>query len=93
MREDVITHYLFIWFACETILLFCLTGVLHVYGDKQTALKAVMAMKGSRFKAFCNRKDAENFAKGLSEGVLTPRKNPADKLQTSTGRLFHPECY
>ncbi|XP_046717765.1 ankyrin repeat and LEM domain-containing protein 2 isoform X1 [Silurus meridionalis] len=55
-------------------------GVQHVFTDKQKALKAVMAMKGARFKGFYNRKDAENFAKGLYDGSVTSSKNLADKL-------------
>ncbi|XP_017345353.1 ankyrin repeat and LEM domain-containing protein 2 isoform X2 [Ictalurus punctatus] len=55
-------------------------GFLHVYGDKQKALKAVMTMKGARFKGFYNRKDAEDFAKGVYDGGVTPSKNSADKL-------------
>ncbi|XP_053332289.1 ankyrin repeat and LEM domain-containing protein 2 isoform X1 [Clarias gariepinus] len=54
-------------------------GFLHVYGDKQKALKVATAMKGARFKAFCNRKDAEDFAKGLYDGGVTPSKDSADK--------------
>ncbi|XP_060752103.1 ankyrin repeat and LEM domain-containing protein 2 isoform X1 [Tachysurus vachellii] len=54
-------------------------GVIHVYDNKQKALKAVMTMKGSRFKAFYNRNDAENFAKGLCDGAVTPSKNSPDK--------------
>lgn len=81
--EDVLTNDPFIW-------LFFLTGVLHVYGDKQKALEAVMTMKGSRFKAFHNREDAENFAKGLNDGGVTPSKNSGPKLcTTSAGGFIH----
>lgn len=67
-----------------------LTGFLHVYGDKQKALKAVMTMKGARFKGFYNRKDAEDFAKGVYDGGVTPSKNSADKLLvTFTGGFVH----
>lgn len=71
--------------------LFFLTDVIHVYNNKQNALKAVMTMKGARFKAFYNREDAENFAKGLYDGgSTTPSKNSSDKLHaTSTGTLIY----
>lgn len=75
--------------------MFFLTGVIHVYDNKQKALKAVMTMKGSRFKAFYNRNDAENFAKGLCDGAMTPSKNSSDKHHaTFTGGFIpqtHPE--
>ncbi|KAK3522232.1 hypothetical protein QTP70_034129 [Hemibagrus guttatus] len=54
-------------------------GFIHVYDDKHKALKAVMMMKGARFKAFYNRNDAESFAKGLCDGAVTPSKNSSDK--------------
>ncbi|XP_034168686.2 ankyrin repeat and LEM domain-containing protein 2 isoform X1 [Pangasianodon hypophthalmus] len=59
-------------------------GFLRVYDDKQKALKAVMTMKGARFKAFYSREDAENFAKGLHDGGATPSKNSADKLHATS---------
>ncbi|KAF5906917.1 ankyrin repeat and LEM domain-containing protein 2, partial [Clarias magur] len=58
-------------------------GFPHVYTDKQKALKAATAMKGARFKAFCNRKDAEDFAKGLYDGGVTPSKGSSDKPHTT----------
>lgn len=73
--------------------MFFLTGFLHVYDDRQKALKAVMKIKGARFKAFHNRMDAENFSKGLSDGGGTPSKNSTDKLQvTSPGGFIHLVC-
>ncbi|MCJ8742282.1 hypothetical protein PDJAM_G00080190 [Pangasius djambal] len=59
-------------------------GFLRVYDDKQKALKAVMTMKGARFKAFYSREDAENFAKGLHDGGATPSKNSADKVHATS---------
>ncbi|XP_016311820.1 ankyrin repeat and LEM domain-containing protein 2 isoform X2 [Sinocyclocheilus anshuiensis] len=47
-------------------------GSLHVYGDKMKALKAVMKLKGARFKAFARKEDAENFAKGFCVSQLKP---------------------
>ncbi|XP_061673914.1 ankyrin repeat and LEM domain-containing protein 2 isoform X2 [Syngnathoides biaculeatus] len=46
----------------------------HVYTDKKDALQAVKGMKGARFKAFSNREDAENFAKGMSDYIPSPNK-------------------
>ncbi|XP_076876708.1 ankyrin repeat and LEM domain-containing protein 2 [Brachyhypopomus gauderio] len=59
-------------------------GSLHVYTDKQKALKAVTKMKGARFKAFSNREDAERFAKGICDGGLSPQTHSADKPHTSS---------
>lgn len=72
------------------MILFILTGFIHVYDDKQKALKAVITMKGARFKAFHNRNDAESFAKGLCDGAVTPSKNSSDKQHaTLTGGFIH----
>lgn len=68
--------------------MFILSGFLHVYGDKQKALKVATAMKGARFKAFCNRKDAEDFAKGLYDGGVTPSKDSGDKPQATFTDMF-----
>ncbi|KAK1800799.1 hypothetical protein P4O66_005980, partial [Electrophorus voltai] len=65
-------------------------GCLHVYTDKQKALKAVTKMKGARFKDFSNREDAESFAKGICDGGLSPQTHSADKSPTSpAGRPDH----
>lgn len=65
---------------------------IHVYEDKKEALQAVKMMKGSRFKAFSSREDAEKFARdGLylseSETVNKERansyKNPRTQDLTS----------
>ncbi|XP_016115387.1 ankyrin repeat and LEM domain-containing protein 2 [Sinocyclocheilus grahami] len=60
-------------------------GSLHVYGDKMKALKAVMKLKGARFKAFARKEDAENFAKGLcvSQLKLSPEKTSAERSVSS----------
>ncbi|XP_010897237.2 ankyrin repeat and LEM domain-containing protein 2 [Esox lucius] len=40
---------------------------VHVFVDRKKALKAMMTMNGSRFKAFSTREEAEKFSKGFSE--------------------------
>ncbi|KAJ6656514.1 hypothetical protein lerEdw1_003639 [Lerista edwardsae] len=47
---------------------------VHVYEDKKEALQAVKMIKGSRFKAFSNREDAEKFAKGICDYFPSPNK-------------------
>ncbi|KAM6423048.1 ankyrin repeat and LEM domain-containing protein 2 isoform 2-T2 [Liasis olivaceus] len=48
---------------------------VHVYEDKKEALQAVKMIKGSRFKAFSNREDAEKFAKGICDYFPSPNKS------------------
>ncbi|NWR55800.1 ANKL2 protein, partial [Bucorvus abyssinicus] len=48
---------------------------IHVYEDKREALQAVKMIKGSRFKAFSNREDAEKFAKGICDYFPSPSKS------------------
>ncbi|NXA08421.1 ANKL2 protein, partial [Sapayoa aenigma] len=48
---------------------------IHVYEDKKEALQAVKMIKGSRFKAFTNREDAEKFAKGICDYFPSPSKS------------------
>ncbi|XP_041058902.1 ankyrin repeat and LEM domain-containing protein 2 [Carcharodon carcharias] len=50
---------------------------VHVYLDKKEALQAVKLMKGSRFKAFTNREDAEKFARGICDYYPSPSKSSA----------------
>ncbi|KAL0965666.1 hypothetical protein UPYG_G00284170 [Umbra pygmaea] len=40
---------------------------VHVYVDRKKALRAMMTMKGSRFKPFSTREEAEHFSRGLDE--------------------------
>ncbi|XP_036907712.1 ankyrin repeat and LEM domain-containing protein 2 isoform X3 [Sturnira hondurensis] len=47
---------------------------IHVYQDKKEALQAVKMIKGSRFKAFSSREDAEKFARGICDYVPSPSK-------------------
>ncbi|XP_063171918.1 ankyrin repeat and LEM domain-containing protein 2 [Candoia aspera] len=48
---------------------------VHVYEDKKEALQAVKMIKGSRFKAFSNREDAEKFARGICDYFPSPNKS------------------
>ncbi|XP_060105264.1 ankyrin repeat and LEM domain-containing protein 2 isoform X2 [Heteronotia binoei] len=48
---------------------------VHVYEDKKEALQTVKMIKGSRFKAFSNREDAEKFAKGICDYFPSPTKS------------------
>ncbi|XP_059850623.1 ankyrin repeat and LEM domain-containing protein 2 isoform X1 [Hypanus sabinus] len=50
---------------------------VHVYLDKKEALQAVKMMKGSRFKAFTNKEEAEKFAKGICDYYPSPTKSSA----------------
>ncbi|XP_037016881.2 ankyrin repeat and LEM domain-containing protein 2 isoform X2 [Artibeus jamaicensis] len=47
---------------------------IHVYQDKKEALQAVKMIKGSRFKAFSSREDAEKFARGICDYFPSPSK-------------------
>ncbi|XP_054551423.1 ankyrin repeat and LEM domain-containing protein 2 isoform X2 [Talpa occidentalis] len=50
---------------------------IHVYEDKKEALQAVKMMKGSRFKAYSSREDAEKFARGIFDYFPSPNKTSA----------------
>ncbi|XP_056096736.1 ankyrin repeat and LEM domain-containing protein 2 [Rhinichthys klamathensis goyatoka] len=50
-----------------------------VYAEKTKALKAVMKLRGARFKAFARREDAENFAKGVCDGGASPHTPSPEK--------------
>ncbi|XP_043916604.1 ankyrin repeat and LEM domain-containing protein 2 [Protopterus annectens] len=60
----------------------------HVYVDKKEALQAVKTMKGSRFKAFSNREDAEKFAKGICDYYPSPNKSTLCTSPVKTGQMF-----
>ncbi|KAM5238803.1 ankyrin repeat and LEM domain-containing protein 2 [Ctenodactylus gundi] len=47
---------------------------VHVYEDKKEALQAVKMIKGSRFKAFPTREDAEKFARGIGDYLPSPSR-------------------
>ncbi|XP_059395374.1 ankyrin repeat and LEM domain-containing protein 2 [Carassius carassius] len=65
-------------------------GSLRVYVDKMKALKAVMKLKGARFKAFARKEDAESFAKGCCVSQLkpSPEKTSADALNLEKANEF-----
>ncbi|KAH0625549.1 hypothetical protein JD844_015107 [Phrynosoma platyrhinos] len=56
---------------------------VHVYEDKKEALQAVKMLKGSRFKAFSNREDAEKFAKGIY-GLCSPEMETVNKERANS---------
>ncbi|XP_056388794.1 ankyrin repeat and LEM domain-containing protein 2 isoform X2 [Hyla sarda] len=47
----------------------------HIYTDKKEALQVVKMLKGSRFKAFQAREDAEKFATGICDYYPSPNKS------------------
>ncbi|XP_069817160.1 ankyrin repeat and LEM domain-containing protein 2 isoform X2 [Dendropsophus ebraccatus] len=48
---------------------------LHIYTNKKEALQVVKMLKGSRFKAFPSREDAEKFATGVCDYCPSPNKS------------------
>ncbi|XP_018413127.1 PREDICTED: ankyrin repeat and LEM domain-containing protein 2 isoform X2 [Nanorana parkeri] len=48
---------------------------IHIYMDKKEALQVVKMLKGSRFKAFHSRDDAEKFANGICDYYSSPSKS------------------
>nr|XP_006134682.1 ankyrin repeat and LEM domain-containing protein 2 [Pelodiscus sinensis] len=64
---------------------------VHVYEDKKEALQAVKMIKGSRFKAFSNREDAEKFAKGICDYFPSPSKTSLSLSPVKTGPLLNRE--
>ncbi|KAM9822554.1 ankyrin repeat and LEM domain-containing protein 2 isoform X1 [Syngnathus typhle] len=59
-----------------------------VYADKKDALQAVKARKGSRFKAFSNREDAERFAKGICDYFPFLNKSMACVSPVEPGQII-----
>ncbi|KAM7051648.1 ankyrin repeat and LEM domain-containing protein 2 isoform 2-T2 [Molossus nigricans] len=60
---------------------------VHVYEDKKEALQAAKMIKGSRFKAFSSREDAEKFARGVyyfSSPNRTSRLSPMKIVSLSS---------
>ncbi|KAM4051164.1 ankyrin repeat and LEM domain-containing protein 2 isoform 2-T2 [Anomaloglossus baeobatrachus] len=51
------------------------TEKIHIYTDKKEALQMVKMLKGSRFKAFQSREDAEKFARGICDYYPSPSKS------------------
>ncbi|XP_074156368.1 ankyrin repeat and LEM domain-containing protein 2 [Sminthopsis crassicaudata] len=62
---------------------------IHVYEDKKEALQAVKMIKGSRFKAFSNREDAEKFAKGICDYFPSPSKTCFPLSPVKTAPFFN----
>ncbi|XP_005085355.1 ankyrin repeat and LEM domain-containing protein 2 isoform X1 [Mesocricetus auratus] len=61
---------------------------IHVYEDKKEALQAVRLIKGSRFKAFPTREDAEKFARGMCDYFPSPNKTMSSLSPVKTVPLF-----
>ncbi|KAM5192618.1 ankyrin repeat and LEM domain-containing protein 2 isoform 2-T2 [Mantella aurantiaca] len=62
---------------------------VHIYTEKKEALQVVKMMKGSRFKAFHSRDDAEKFAKGICDYYSSPNKHslPSSPVKMSSPLL------
>ncbi|XP_072271800.1 ankyrin repeat and LEM domain-containing protein 2 isoform X2 [Pyxicephalus adspersus] len=62
---------------------------VHIYMDKKEALQVVKMLKGSRFKAFHSREDAEKFAKGICDYCPSPNKSllPLSPVKVSSPLL------
>ncbi|NXY84473.1 ANKL2 protein, partial [Alcedo cyanopectus] len=65
---------------------------IHVYEDKKEALQAVKMIKGSRFKAFSNREDAEKFAKGICDYFPFPSKSSLCLSPVKMGSFNRESC-
>ncbi|XP_062941204.1 ankyrin repeat and LEM domain-containing protein 2 isoform X2 [Cynocephalus volans] len=61
---------------------------IHVYEDKKEALQAVKMIKGSRFKAFSTREDAEKFARGICDYFPSPSKTSLPLSPVKIAPLF-----
>lgn len=70
-------------------LTFPSTDRVHVYTDKKEAMQAVKTMKGSRFKPFSNREDAEKFAKGICDYCPSPSKFTPCVSPGKPGLIFY----
>ncbi|KAM5200582.1 ankyrin repeat and LEM domain-containing protein 2 isoform 1-T1 [Hipposideros larvatus] len=64
------------------------TERIHVYEDKKEALQAVRMIKGSRFKAFSSREDAEKFARGICDYFPSPSKTSLPLSPVKAAPLF-----
>uniref|UniRef100_A0A8C3WK21 Ankyrin repeat and LEM domain-containing protein 2 n=1 Tax=Catagonus wagneri TaxID=51154 RepID=A0A8C3WK21_9CETA len=62
---------------------------IHVYEDKKEALQAVKMIKGSRFKAFTSREDAEKFARGICDYFPSPSKTSLPLSPVKMTPLFN----
>ncbi|XP_032127270.1 ankyrin repeat and LEM domain-containing protein 2 isoform X1 [Sapajus apella] len=61
---------------------------IHVYINKKEALQAVKMIKGSRFKAFSTREDAEKFARGICDYFPSPSKTSLPLSPVKVAPLF-----
>ncbi|KAM4709716.1 ankyrin repeat and LEM domain-containing protein 2 isoform 3-T3 [Discoglossus pictus] len=61
---------------------------IHIYVDKKEALQVVKMMKGSRFKAFVSRDDAEKFATGTCDYCPSPCKTSLTMSPVKLGPAF-----
>ncbi|XP_077731239.1 ankyrin repeat and LEM domain-containing protein 2 isoform X1 [Canis aureus] len=61
---------------------------IHVYEDRKDALQAVKMIKGSRFKAFSTREDAEKFARGICDYFPSPSKASLPLSPVKVAPLF-----
>uniref|UniRef100_A0A8C2V7B5 Ankyrin repeat and LEM domain-containing protein 2 n=2 Tax=Chinchilla lanigera TaxID=34839 RepID=A0A8C2V7B5_CHILA len=61
---------------------------IHVYEDKKEALQAVKMIKGSRFKAFPTREDAEKFARGICDYFPSPSRASSPLSPVKVAPLF-----
>ncbi|XP_063568439.1 ankyrin repeat and LEM domain-containing protein 2 isoform X4 [Pongo abelii] len=61
---------------------------IYVYENKKEALQAVKMIKGSRFKAFSTREDAEKFARGICDYFPSPSKTSLPLSPVKTAPLF-----
>ncbi|KAF6277608.1 ankyrin repeat and LEM domain containing 2 [Rhinolophus ferrumequinum] len=61
---------------------------IYVYEDKKEALQAVRMIKGSRFKAFSSREDAEKFARGICDYFPSPSKSSLPLSPVKAAPLF-----
>uniref|UniRef100_H0WUM8 Ankyrin repeat and LEM domain-containing protein 2 n=1 Tax=Otolemur garnettii TaxID=30611 RepID=H0WUM8_OTOGA len=61
---------------------------IHVYENKKEALQAVKMIKGSRFKAFSTREDAEKFARGICDYFPSPSKTSLPPSPVRTAPVF-----
>ncbi|NXX89218.1 ANKL2 protein, partial [Centropus bengalensis] len=66
---------------------------IHVYEDKNEAVQAAKMLKGSRFKAFSNREDAEKFAKGICEYFPSPSKSALCLSPVKMGSFNRGMCF
>ncbi|NXX79866.1 ANKL2 protein, partial [Urocolius indicus] len=66
---------------------------IHVYEDRKEALQVVKMIKGSRFKAFSNREDAEKFAKGICDYFPSPSKSSLCLSPVKVGSFNRDDLY